>query len=413
MKQKITKLFQTSLLTVFAFVGVFGFLGAPNAQAACNYGITRMDAQSSVNKTGTLTINTTITRQGSSDDCANNVFLNYYVKANYITSDNQGNPQTEDEVQLGGNKNISFNGLNEQSFGTQFSLSGFDWSKVPNQNQLQLFARLYANNTLVQSSGVWNINITGSSGTSPSSGARSINISFDRATYNKDDRIDIIISLSNSSNAKNVEIVTVINGREVGSYNKTASQIVAAQKQTVTVGPSANFQNGTNTVKVVMYEQNTNRSILFAEGSGQVQAQGLTTTTPTTPTPGGTGGATQPGGATPTNGVKTDCLATPNSADCLYNPLPTGDLTTMFLLIAKGTLGLVAVWAVIFIIVGGFRMVTSAGNEEAYGVAKKTVTWAILGVVIAVLSFSMVAIVEDLLKADIQNVSETTGTTPK
>ncbi len=120
--------------------------------------------------------------------------------------------------------------------------------------------------------------------------------------------------------------------------------------------------------------------------------------------PSSSGGSGQTGSTPPpgNTGQKVDCIATPNSPNCLYNPLPTGDLTTMFLLIAKGTLGLVAVWAVIFIIVGGFRMVTAAGNEEAYGVAKKTVTWAVIGVVVAVLSFSIVAIVENILKANIQ-----------
>ena len=64
-------------------------------------------------------------------------------------------------------------------------------------------------------------------------------------------------------------------------------------------------------------------------------------------------------------------------------------------------LGLIGIFAVLFIMIGGFRMVMSQGNEEAYGAAKKTITWAVIGLVVAVLSFSMIAIVENLLQANV------------
>ena len=46
-------------------------------------------------------------------------------------------------------------------------------------------------------------------------------------------------------------------------------------------------------------------------------------------------------------------------------------------------------------------MVISSGDEEAYTKAKKTITWAVLGLAVALLSFSIVAIVEDLLQVNI------------
>lgn len=97
-----------------------------------------------------------------------------------------------------------------------------------------------------------------------------------------------------------------------------------------------------------------------------------------------------------------DCDKNPNEQDCLYNPLPADALTDVFLLIVKGFLGIVAVWGVIFIIVGGFRMVMAAGNEEAYTQAKKTIVWAVLGVVAALLSFSIMQIVQNLLHVSIK-----------
>ena len=47
-------------------------------------------------------------------------------------------------------------------------------------------------------------------------------------------------------------------------------------------------------------------------------------------------------------------------------------------------------------------MITAAGNEEALTKAKKTIVWAILGLVLALLSFSIIAIVQDLLQSNIQ-----------
>ncbi|MCL5008855.1 MAG: pilin [Patescibacteria group bacterium] len=97
----------------------------------------------------------------------------------------------------------------------------------------------------------------------------------------------------------------------------------------------------------------------------------------------------------------------PAASDQLINPLPIDNLTGMFLYIVKGFLSIIGVWGVLFVIVGGFRMVTAAGNEEQYIAAKKTITWAILGVVVAVMSFSIMAIVQNLIGVDAQKIQST------
>jgi hypothetical protein len=89
------------------------------------------------------------------------------------------------------------------------------------------------------------------------------------------------------------------------------------------------------------------------------------------------------------------------ASDKLYNPLPTDNLTDTFLSIVRGFILIIAAWAVMFIIVGGFQMVMASGNEEMYLKAKKTITWAVLGLVVALLSFSVIAIVQNLLGANI------------
>jgi len=62
----------------------------------------------------------------------------------------------------------------------------------------------------------------------------------------------------------------------------------------------------------------------------------------------------------------------------------------------QGFLGICAVTAVIFIIIGGIQMHVALGNEEAVGKAKKTVIWAVAGLVLAVLSVAIVSIISNI-----------------
>lgn len=131
-------------------------------------------------------------------------------------------------------------------------------------------------------------------------------------------------------------------------------------------------------------------------------------TVPGTPgTPGSSPG-------TPDTAVgKFDCTA-PNAQSnpeytkhCLVNPLPVDNLVGMLLLMLKGFLTMIGIWSVVYIVVGGFRLVMAQGDEEAYTTAKKTITWAVAGFAIALLSFSLIAIVQNLLGADLPSVNGT------
>jgi len=53
--------------------------------------------------------------------------------------------------------------------------------------------------------------------------------------------------------------------------------------------------------------------------------------------------------------------------------------------------------AVIFLIVGGFRYILAGGNEEAAESAKKTITNAIIGIVIVILAFVIVRVISNAL----------------
>ena len=53
--------------------------------------------------------------------------------------------------------------------------------------------------------------------------------------------------------------------------------------------------------------------------------------------------------------------------------------------------------AVLLLIIGGFRYVTSAGNDESMEKAKKTITSAIIGLVIIIMAYAIVAVINNLV----------------
>lgn len=60
-------------------------------------------------------------------------------------------------------------------------------------------------------------------------------------------------------------------------------------------------------------------------------------------------------------------------------------------------LALIAFVATIFIVVGGFQLAFSQGKAEAATAGKKTITWAVAGLIIALLAFAIVNIVDRLI----------------
>lgn len=60
-----------------------------------------------------------------------------------------------------------------------------------------------------------------------------------------------------------------------------------------------------------------------------------------------------------------------------------------------------AALAVLFIIIGGLQYITSSGNEERIQVAKKTLLYAIIGLLLIVLSVVIINTIISTLKTDI------------
>ncbi len=86
-------------------------------------------------------------------------------------------------------------------------------------------------------------------------------------------------------------------------------------------------------------------------------------------------------------------LENPNSG--LFVDLPTGNtaLGIVQFAIQNILLPLVGIISILFIIIGGFRYVSSAGNDEMAAAGKKTMVNAIIGLVIVIVSYTIVVVV--------------------
>lgn len=98
------------------------------------------------------------------------------------------------------------------------------------------------------------------------------------------------------------------------------------------------------------------------------------------------------GGTTNTGALK--CA----KSDELCNPLPVNSVVALVFQLLRSVLLILGGLTVAVIVYGGFQMVISTGNPEAIKTAKATITWAILGLVVALLSYSIVGIVQSLLE---------------
>jgi len=86
--------------------------------------------------------------------------------------------------------------------------------------------------------------------------------------------------------------------------------------------------------------------------------------------------------------------ATGGGGTGLPNESNATDIIFRIIQILLAIAGLVAV---IFLIIGGFRYITAGGNEETAETAKKTITNAIIGIVVIILAFVIVRVISNAL----------------
>jgi hypothetical protein len=79
------------------------------------------------------------------------------------------------------------------------------------------------------------------------------------------------------------------------------------------------------------------------------------------------------------------------------SPAGANTLGSLALLVVQILLIVVGTVATVWLIIGGYRYVIAHGNEEQTEAAKKTITGAIIGLVVVLLSFAIVQIISSVL----------------
>jgi hypothetical protein len=137
-------------------------------------------------------------------------------------------------------------------------------------------------------------------------------------------------------------------------------------------------------------------------GTNGTGTSGSTGTTNT-----GTSGTSGTSSSTGTPITTSTCSSGSSSTDTsICNPTGITDLTALIVSIIKYMLGIIGILAVLMIIYGGYQMVVSAGNADLQKKGKQTMIYAVLGLVLAVLSYSIVSIVENVVRS--QGTTQTT-----
>lgn len=72
---------------------------------------------------------------------------------------------------------------------------------------------------------------------------------------------------------------------------------------------------------------------------------------------------------------------------------PSSDLVSLITTISNTILLLVGVVAVLFLIIGGFQYISSAGNPEQVGKAKLTILYAVIGILVTLIAWAAVSFV--------------------
>lgn len=80
-----------------------------------------------------------------------------------------------------------------------------------------------------------------------------------------------------------------------------------------------------------------------------------------------------------------------------FGPAGGRTATDLVLGIIEIALAIAGMMAVLFVIVGGIRYITAHGNEEQAEAAKKTLTHAIVGIVIIILAFVIIRVISNAL----------------
>jgi len=393
------------LLLILALIQLFGFFAVPTAQAACSYTVSRFDPQGKTAALSSETLTFEVEVQASNLQCTTSETSTAILMLLDV--------KTQSGYQTLKTSTLKYTGTLAKTQIT-YSLSGLNTSSLNRENTavFGLWVNVSGNN--VSKSSSWTVNLTGNTS---QTGNVPATVTFfavngsqktQKSIFTANDQIEIVFNMSAQTvqfgvpqTSPNLQLRYNINNKYNDTLNVSRTDLSKNPSTQLIVSSEFGFQNS-NTIIVSLHDRDNGTKI--TEVRSTVSATGFDPkgnpqdTGKDNPTDTGKGNPTD----TPTTGSTSfDCKNNFDPKKCIYNPLPEDELTNMFLFIAKGFLIITAIWGVMFIIIGGFRMVMAAGNEEDYIAAKKTITWAILGVVITMLSFSIIAIVQNILSVDV------------
>ena len=72
------------------------------------------------------------------------------------------------------------------------------------------------------------------------------------------------------------------------------------------------------------------------------------------------------------------------------SPPGLNDLRQLIFNVAGIAVALVGTVALIFLIIGGFQYITSAGNPDNIGKAKNTILYSIMGLILVIISYAII-----------------------
>ncbi len=75
------------------------------------------------------------------------------------------------------------------------------------------------------------------------------------------------------------------------------------------------------------------------------------------------------------------------------NPIACNDATCLISQVVRYILGIIAILATLMFVWGGVMMLTSGGNAERVKRAKETLSWAVIGIVVILLSWAIIRFV--------------------
>ncbi len=263
----------------------------------------------------------------------------------------------------------------------------------------------------VSESGRLEIALTGSSGSSSMLGL-SGNVYFkpQKSYYNQGEQVQVLLNLTGSSreelkksatNFKNLYISLLINGKSSGGFSRSIGDFINSdQFFDVEVGTAKGFQKGNNAITVELWEvkEGDGPKQKFLSATAQLQAFG--DALPEPPAQGGVGNGTGGGAGGSGNyagGGSENVTTNLSVSGSLRNPVKFESAGQLISGVISFLLGLIGALSALFIIIGGVIMITAAGRPEQLTKGKKTLTWAILGLAVSFLAYSLIAIVQNSL----------------